>query len=112
MIRLLVFLAAAAVLGIYLAEIYKKRKSPGPQETRKLIKTDPRDLWAQVFETRERDEAARIKARLEEGDIRVIVFEQAKKDLDGKTPPGIGLAVPKPDLERAQSQICRYLETS
>ena len=81
-------------------KIYKRYQAkPGPQEA-----------WTPVFETADREEATRLKARLEEEDVRVILVEQAKKDIAGNTPPGISLVVPNSHLRTAQNLICRYLE--
>lgn len=115
--RLVIF---GALLMIALAYLYDwlKRKDPSFPKThlpsnifkRPNTKTDPQELWVQVFETSEREEAVSLKARLEEENIKTIMVEQAKRDLQGNTPPGIGLAVPKSALITAQSLICRYLE--
>ena len=109
-----------AVLMIALAYLYDwlkrnqasfpKSQPPSHLFKRSRSKADPQELWAQVFETSEREEAERLKARLEEEDIKVIMIEQAKRDLHGNTPPGIGIAVPRSALITAQSLICRYLE--
>ncbi len=90
---------------------YPKLQPPSNLFKRNRFKIDPQELWVQVFETSEREEAERLKARLEEEDIKTIMVEQAKRDLQGNTPPGIGLAVPRSALITAQSLICRYLES-
>jgi len=90
---------------------YPKPQPPVNIFKRSKAKIDPQETWIQVFETSEKDEALSLKARLEEEDIKAILFEQAKRDLQGNTPPGIGLAVPRSALQTAQSLICRYLET-
>ncbi len=76
----------------------------------KKKKLKPGETWVQVFETASREEAAFIQMRLEEENIAVTVFEQAKKNLSGVTPPGFGIVVPKEQSPYAQQLIFRYLE--
>lgn len=109
----LIFIAIA-----FLYDYLKKKESQkqgGEQKPKKAYKKyqakiDPAESWVQVFETANRDEALKIKARMEEEDVRVILIEQAKKDIQGNVPPGTGLVVPKAHLSRAQNLVCRYLE--
>lgn len=85
----------------------KVQKAP---RTRKKLKLKPGEMWVQVFETSMKEEARAIQMRLEEEDLSVILFEQAKKNISGDTPAGIGVAVPKEESSYAQQLIFRYLE--
>src|SRR5258706_5639696 len=96
----LLLASALFIIGIALLYDWLKRKeetSARSSVSHKAFKqyrpkVDPQEPWVQVFETSEKDEVVKLKARLEEEDIKAILFEQAKKDLQGGTPPGIGLA--------------------
>ena len=115
----ILLISAAVVVGLaYLYDWMKKKKlqlpNVKPKEKvykRYQAKIDPHEIWVQVYETDKREEASNIKARLEEQDIKVILFEQAKKSLKGESPPGVGVVVPKAHLKSAQSLIFRYLES-
>jgi hypothetical protein len=114
MFRLLVFFALLIIGLVFFYDWLKKQQArTKPLKTsRKPIPSagHPREIWTQVFETADPEEAGRIKARLEEENIRVILFEQAKKDLQGHVPPGVGLVVPRNSVKQAQGLIFRYLE--
>ncbi len=69
-----------------------------------------RESWIQIYETASKEEADRLKAHFEELEIQSIAYEQGKKALDGKSLPGIGLAVPKSQLSRAQNLLFRFLD--
>lgn len=83
---------------------------PAMIKMKKKKKLKPGEVWIQIFETASRDEARAIQMRLEEEDISITVFEQAKKSLSGETPPGFGMVVPKEQSAYAQQLIFRYLE--
>jgi len=119
MFRLFLILALLIVAIAYLYDWLKKNRSQtaskGDAPPKKIYKryqekSKPQESWVQVFETATSEEANRLKARLEEEDVRVVIVEQAKKDLQGNVPPGISLIVPKSHLRAAQNLICRYLE--
>ena len=119
MTRLILISAALMVAIAYIYDWLKKRQASEPGSVtlapkkiykRYQAKVDPQEAWAAVYETANREEATHLKARLEEQDVRVILVEQAKKDIAGNTPPGISLVVPKSHLRSAQNLICRYLE--
>lgn len=83
-----------------------------PVRSWKKKKLKPGEMWVQVFETASRDEASFLQMRLEEENIAVTIFEQAKKNITGSTPPGFGIVVPKEQSPFAQQLIFRYLERS
>jgi len=118
MIRTLLFVAILIVGIAFLYDWLKKResqqsekdKTPKKAYKKYQAKINPQEPWVEIFETAEREEVTRLKVRLEEEDINVILIEQGKKDLQGNVPPGISLAVPKSHAQSAQNLICRYLE--
>ena len=70
-------------------------------------KRNPMEIWVQVYETADLNEAKMIQARLQEEDLDCIVYEQGKKDIHGNEPKGVGVAVPKSGIGRAQNVISR-----
>ena len=86
------------------------RTTPLFSAGKKKKKSKPGEMWVQVFETDSREEAQAIQMRLEEENISVTIFEQAKKGISGSTPAGIGIVVPKEQSSYAQHLIFRYLE--
>ena len=121
MFRLLLMLLLF-VIGVAMFYDYLKKKQLNNSHTsskksslkkiyqRYQAKADPNEIWVQVFESDNLNEMKRLKALLEEGDLQVILFEQAKKDIEGNVPPRFGITTPKSNLTAAQNIICRYLE--
>ena len=70
-------------------------------------KADPREIWIQVYETDSLDEGRGLQARLQEEEVECILYEQGKKDIHGNPLKGIGVAVPKTAIHRAQTIINR-----
>lgn len=66
--------------------------------------------WIQIYETASKEEADQLKAHFEELEIQTIAYEQGKKGVDGKSLPGIGFAVPRSQLLRAQNLLFRFLD--
>jgi len=117
--RFILISAAFMVALAYLYDWLKKRAAGQTSQSvdpikkiykRYQAKVDPQEPWIQLYETANREEALHLKARLEEQDVKIILVEQAKKDLSGNVPPGISLAVPRSHLRNAQNLLCRYLE--
>jgi len=69
-----------------------------------------KESWIQIYETASKDEADQLKAHFEELEIQSIIYEQGKKGVDGKSLPGIGFAVPRSQLLRAQNLLFRFLD--
>ncbi|MBI4430383.1 MAG: hypothetical protein HY587_01555 [Candidatus Omnitrophica bacterium] len=112
-------LAALAISFLLLAYLFRwmsrsRLPSSGapvsPVRSWKKKKLKPGEIWVQIFETASREEAMFLQMRLEEENIAVTVFEQAKKNIAGTTPPGLGIVVPKEQSPYAQQLIFRYLE--
>ena len=109
-------LAISLLMLLYLLHWITKWRLPKtnvqapPVRSWKKKKLKPGETWVQVFETASREEAAFIQMRLEEENIAVTVFEQAKKNLSGIIPPAFGIVVPKEQSPYAQQLIFRYLE--
>ena len=83
-------------------------KNPGPKSNRWFrSKIHPRELWAQVYETDNVDEARSLQARLQEEEIECIIYEQGKKDIHGNAMSKIGMAVPKTSMPHSQRIISR-----
>jgi len=113
MIRLLSYLLLV-VSVIYLLSIWGRRQQgsappqPGTKQRGWLRgKRNPMEPWVQVYETASADEGRMIQARLQEEEVECILYEQGKKDIHGNVLPGIGIAVPKSGLTRAQNVISR-----
>ena len=111
-------LAISFLLLAYLFHWMSRSRLPSsasqapPVRSWKKKKLKPGEIWVQVFETASREEAAFLQMRLEEENIAVTIFEQAKKNITGMTPPGYGIVVPKEQSPFAQQLIFRYLERS
>ena len=71
------------------------------------VKRNPMETWVQVYETASMDEGRMIQARLQEEEVECVLYEQGKKDIHGNSLVGIGIAVPRSALSRAQSVISR-----
>ncbi|MBI4971109.1 MAG: hypothetical protein HZC17_04635 [Candidatus Omnitrophica bacterium] len=69
-----------------------------------------KESWIQIYETASKDEADQLKAHFEELEIQSIAYEQGKKGVDGKSNPGIGFAVPRSQMLRAQNLLFRFLD--
>ncbi|MBI4398030.1 MAG: hypothetical protein HY586_02770 [Candidatus Omnitrophica bacterium] len=69
-----------------------------------------RESWIQIYETASKEEADQLRAHFEELEIQSITFEQGKKNIEGKNLPGIGFAVPKTQMSRAQNLLFRFLD--
>lgn len=80
-----------------------------PPKPRNLLKakSNPREVWLQVYETATIEEARLFQARIQEQDVECIVYEQGKKDIHGNALKGIGIAVPKTAAGVAQGIISR-----
>lgn len=100
---------------LYLLSYWARRQAalprPGPGAPKQSpwlrVKKNPRETWVQVYETATLDEARGLQARLEEQEVECIVYEQGKKDIYGNALKGVGVAVPKTSVPRAQSIISR-----
>jgi hypothetical protein len=101
-------------LVLYLVSWFRSRYLYGPVRSQKVSKPripeSLKEMWIQLYETNSQDEAQKIKAYLEELEVKNIQYEQGKKGIDGNPLPGIGLAVPKSHLRRAQNLLFRFLE--
>lgn len=113
MIRWLPLLIIVGLI-IYLANwarrwyLYGGYTLKGPS---RMFKPDgAKDAWIQIYETASKDEADQLKAHFEELEIQSILYEQGKKGIDGHQNPGIGFAVPKTQLSRAQNLLFRFLD--
>ncbi len=70
-------------------------------------KKNPQEIWVQVYETASMEEARGLQARLQEEELECVLYEQGKKDIHGQSLKGVGIAVPKPAVPRAQGIISR-----
>ena len=67
----------------------------------------PGEIWIQVYETASMDEGRLLQARLQEDELECILYEQGRKDINGNSLKGIGIAVPKSLASNAQRIISR-----
>jgi len=101
-------LAAYCLYRFLAPAVPVKRPSVQPVRLRwrsKRVKED----WVQVFETASWEDARRIQARLEEEEVECILYEQGKKGVHGNEFPGVGVAVPKSVMGRAQQLVSRLM---
>jgi len=111
----LIPLLLAVILVFYLVQWARRRQLMGGVKTpaqinRMKVPVVLKETWTQLYETSSKDEAQKLKIHLEELEIQNIVYEQGKKGVDGKPMPGLGCAVPKSQLKRAQSLLFRFLD--
>ena len=72
-------------------------------------KINPREIWVQVYETNSVEEGRVLQARLQEEEVECVLYEQGKKDIQGNSLKGIGVAVPKTAVPRAQTIVNRMI---
>lgn len=114
MTRLLIYLLLFGVI-LYMVSLWNRTKggtqevSAGEARPRRFFrpKKNPREVWAQVYETETLDEARILQAQLQEHEIDCVVYEQGKKDIHGNALKGVGVAVPKSSMGNAQGIISR-----
>lgn len=114
MIRFFLYLLLFGIV-LYMLSVLGKRQQgktslpPPAVKSRTLLKakSNPREVWMQVYETDMLEEARRLQARIQEEEVACIIYEQGKKDIHGNTLKGIGVAVPKTATRLAQSIINR-----
>ncbi|MBI3307261.1 MAG: DUF2007 domain-containing protein [Candidatus Omnitrophica bacterium] len=111
--RLLVYLFLIGVL-LYFFSIWgrqqglKSEKDPASRPRRLFkAKGSSGEVWTQVYETADPEEAKLLQARLQEEEVDCILYEQGKKDIHGNSLKGVGVAVPKPAASHAQRIISR-----
>lgn len=111
MTRIFIYLFILGIILYFLwtrsnkgASVAKIQSKPGKWFK---AKRNPMETWVQVYETADLNEAKMIQARLQEEDLDCIVYEQGKKDIHGNEPKGVGVAVPKSGINRAQNVISR-----
>jgi len=114
MVRTLLYGILLGVIGyaIFLWKRAGERIFPQPpaspeKASRRYRPRPTREPWAQVYETASVDEAYMIQARFQEEEVNCVLYEQGKKDLQGQSLKGIGIAVPKSSLPLAQKIISR-----
>ena len=87
-----------------------EKRSSGPKSKSWFkSKTDPREVWTQVYETASLEEARALQARLQEDEVECVLYEQGKKDIHGNPMKGFGVAVPKTAAAHSQNVISRTL---
>ena len=113
MLRLLFTLIILGSL-LYLLWEWSRRQnvsqtSTRPTRTSRWLrpKKNPREVWVQVYETAQVEDARILQARLQEEEVDCILYEQGKKDIHGNFLKGIGIAVPKAAAPHAQAVISR-----
>lgn len=110
MIRTLLYGILLAIVG-YALLLWKKMKespfsSPSFSKARQHYRVrTSREPWIQVYETASTEDAALIRARLQEAEVDCLVYEQGKKDIYGNSLKGIGIIVPKSAVPLAQRII-------
>lgn len=80
---------------------------PQPKARQRFRSRNPRENWVQVYETASEEDAHLIQARLQEEEVECVLYEQGKKDIQGNSMKGIGIAVAKSSVPLAQKIISR-----
>lgn len=113
MVKTLLYGILLGIVG-YALWLWQKTLRGGAREGPTGAKMSPRfrvrnsrEPWVQVYETASPEDAQRIQARLEEEEVECLVYEQGKKDIEGQSLKGIGIAVPKSAVPLAQRVISR-----
>ena len=78
-----------------------------PKSRQRFRTPTGREPWIQVYETSSSEDAYLIQARLQEEEVECVIYEQGKKDIQGNSLKGFGIAVPKSSLPLAQKVISR-----
>ena len=112
--RILIYLLFFGVL-LYFFSVWGREQRFGKVDkdsglkARRLFraKTNPGEMWVQVYETADFEEAKLLQARLQEDEVECLLYEQGKKDIHGNFLKGVGIAVPKSAAAHAQRIISR-----
>ena len=108
---LLIIVGLLAYLVAWMRRWYLYGSSSSPKISSNPFKKEMlKESWIQIYETASKDEADQLKAHFEELEIQSLIYEQGKKGVDGKSLPGIGFAVPRSQLSRAQNLLFRFLD--
>ena len=78
-----------------------------PKPNQRYRTRNTREPWVQVYETASSEDAHLILARLQEEEVECLLYEQGKRDIQGNSLKGIGVAVPKSSVPLAQKIISR-----
>ena len=113
MIRTILYGVLLGVLG-YALLLWKRvinvrlpQSSPVPKTSQRFRPRSTREPWVQVYETGSTEDAYIIQARLQEEEVECLLYEQGKRDIQGNSLKGIGIAVPKSSVPLAQKIISR-----
>ena len=111
--RILIYLFLIGVF-LYFLSVWGRQRSSGMEKdpavkSRRRFRGKglPGEIWVQVYETADGDEAKILQARLQEEEVDCVLYEQGKKDIHGNSLKGIGIAVPKSAAPHAQRIISR-----
>jgi len=111
MLQSVVVLLALFICVNLAYSIYARRRDM-PSESQftflsKSKKPQTNERWVQVYDTDSDEEAEQIRARLQEENLEVVIYEQGRKDVHGNALKGFGVAVPRTQVSRAQNVISR-----
>lgn len=113
MIRTVLYGMLLGILG-YALLLWRRVKGGGFPESKPTFKSNQRyrpwnarEPWVQVYETASSEDAHLILARLQEEEVECLLYEQGKRDIQGNSLKGIGVAVPKSSVPLAQKIISR-----
>lgn len=112
--RILIYLFFIGVL-LYFLSVWGREQRSGVSQKDTVVKPRrlfrakrlPGEMWVQVYETADQEEAKLLQARLQEEEVDCFLYEQGKKDIHGNLLKGVGIAVPKSVAPHAQRIISR-----
>jgi len=112
MVRTILYGILVGILGYALFLWRKMRRVTLPSTTpskssQRFRIRNTREPWVQVYETASSEDAHLIQARLQEEEVECLLYEQGKRDIQGNSLKGIGIAVPKSSVPLAQKVISR-----
>ncbi len=113
MIRLVLYGVLFGILA-YAILLWQRMRRGNFSELKPTFKSNQRyrhwnarEPWVQVYETASSEDAYLILARLQEEEVECLLYEQGKRDIQGNSLKGIGVAVPKSSAPLAQKIISR-----
>ena len=109
MIRAWIILVIVFWVLVFLFFRSRKTKSISLPQAKFSASARPAEIWSQLYETDSPEELNSIRMRLGEENLDFVVFEQGKRDLEGKALKRFGIVMQKSHLSRGQAILTRVL---
>ncbi len=104
-----ILLLAGIVWAVVFFITKRQARNTLPSSLRFVAPVKTKEMWSQLYETSSLEDLNALRMRLGEENLSFVVFEQAKRGLDGKAPPQYGVAIAKAHLSRGQSILAKIL---